>query len=76
MSDDLHTSGQVREWRDEEGWGVLDSLQTAGGCWAHFSVVDGEGFKSLLAGQMVEFRYEHGQQDGFAYRATWVHALD
>ena len=73
---ELHSLGQVREWQDEEGWGVLDSLDTAGGCWAHFSAVDGQGYKSLRAGQSVEFRYERAQQDGFAYRANWVHALD
>ena len=33
--------GVVRLWNDEDGWGVIDSVRTPGGCWAHFSVVAG-----------------------------------
>ena len=29
----------VREWHADLGWGVLDSPETPGGCWAHFSVI-------------------------------------
>ncbi|WP_203819652.1 hypothetical protein [Paractinoplanes ferrugineus] len=27
--------GVVRSWIPSEGWGVLDSSATPGGCWAH-----------------------------------------
>jgi CspA family cold shock protein len=37
----------VREWYDEEGWGVLDSPETPEGCWAHFSNIETDGFRSL-----------------------------
>lgn len=30
----------VRTWDDEEGWGVLDSPETPGGCWCHFSDIE------------------------------------
>jgi hypothetical protein len=30
------TSGVVREWHDDEGWGVLESTETPGGCWDGF----------------------------------------
>jgi CspA family cold shock protein len=63
---------EVREWDDEEGWGVLDSSETPGGCWAHFSVVEMSGFHSLAAGQKVSLEWESGEQDGFQYRAVRV----
>lgn len=41
----------VREWNDEEGWGVLDSAETPGGCFGHYSGIQGTGFRTLSAGQ-------------------------
>jgi len=35
-------TGTVREWA-EEGWGVVDSAETPGGCWVHWSVVHEPG---------------------------------
>jgi CspA family cold shock protein len=32
--------GVVREWNAEEGWGVVDSDETPGGCWVHFSHIE------------------------------------
>ncbi|WRZ94448.1 cold shock domain-containing protein [Streptomyces sp. NBC_01007] len=62
----------VREWMDEEGWGVLDSVETPGGCWAHFSAVEASGFRSLTAGEKVTLEWESDEQDGFQYRAVRV----
>ncbi len=64
--------GVVREWHDEEGWGVLDSELTPGGCWAHFSALRIGSYRRAEAGQNVEFSYEQGVQDGYAYRALDV----
>ena len=66
----------VREWDDEEGWGVLDSSQTPGGCWAHFSAVEMTGFRSLVAGQKVDLEWESAEQDGYQYRAVLVVVTD
>ena len=33
----MSTVGTVRVWHRDEGWGVIDSPETPGGCWAHFS---------------------------------------
>jgi CspA family cold shock protein len=63
----------VREWSDEQGWGVLDSPETPGGCWTHFSHIRSEGYRSLTAGQRVWIGVEHAvDQDGFRWRATQV----
>lgn len=66
----MSESALVREWHADDGWGVLDSPATPGGCWAHFSVLDGA--LELHAGQQVELDHEVADQDGFSYRATRV----
>jgi cold shock protein len=64
------TEGVVRVWHDDEGWGVLDSPMTPGGCWAHFSHVLVPGYRRLAAGQLVTFGFEAAQQDGYSFCAT------
>lgn len=75
----LH-DGVVREWHDEEGWGVIDCAETPGGCWTHFSAIVSAGFRQLTVGSSVAFTAQPAQQDGFTYRATRVfplpHAVD
>jgi CspA family cold shock protein len=73
----------VREWHEDTGWGVLDSPETPGGCWTHYSVIEtplislAEGvevseYKHLAAGDAVELEWEKQGQDGFDYRAAAV----
>ncbi|WP_030685264.1 cold-shock protein [Streptomyces sp. NRRL B-1347] len=64
----------VRSWDDEAGWGVLDSVETPGGCFGHFSDVRADGFRALVPGQQVELVWEAPgfQQDGFDYRAVSI----
>ena len=66
----------VREWDDDEGWGVLDSPETPGGCWTSFSAVEMEGFRFLTAGQKVTLEWEAAEQDGFQYQAVRVVLAD
>lgn len=61
-----------REWSDDEGWGVLDSPETPGGCWTHFSSVEMDGYRFLLPGQQVELTWEAPGQEGYNYRAAKV----
>ncbi|MBF6438391.1 hypothetical protein [Nocardia cyriacigeorgica] len=28
--------GTVTQWHNDKGWGVIDSPDTAGGCWFHY----------------------------------------
>lgn len=69
----MTTMGTVREWFDQEGWGVIDSPDTPGGCWTHFSNVAVSGYTGLDPGQSVALEWEMAEQDGFSYRAvrTW-----
>ncbi|MFD5012020.1 S1 domain-containing protein [Streptomyces chartreusis] len=64
--------GIVREWHSDEGWGVIESETTPGGCWAHFGSVLTPGYRALSSGQTVSFEFERGWQDGYDYRAVAV----
>jgi cold shock protein len=48
----------VRCWNDEDGWGVIDCVDTRGGCWAHFSELDMAGFRKLDRAQLVDFAWQ------------------
>lgn len=64
--------GVVREWHDDEGWGVLDSDETPGGCWAHFSSLSMSGYRRASTGDRVSFTHSRIAQDGFEYVAQEV----
>lgn len=68
--------GRVKFFRSEEGWGGIESDEAPGDVWVHFSSIEGDGFRELVEGEEVEFRYEAAQQDSWRYRATWVRRLD
>ena len=64
----------VRWWRDEDGWGVLDSPETPGGCFAHYSNIEMSGYRKLEPGAKVQLDWEAPgfKQDGYDYRAVRV----
>ena len=64
--------GTVREYDNDEGWGVIYAPGVPGGCWVHFSAIAAPGYRSLRAGQAVTFRAEPAAQDGYAYVAVKV----
>ena len=69
---DVGEPGIVKEWNSAEGWGVIDSPNAPGGCRAHQSHVDMEGFRELHAGQVVELLFDDRGQDGCPFRAIQV----
>lgn len=70
--DTAATEARVREWNEDEGWGVLDSEETPGGCWTHFSHIEAVGYLNLNAGQRVRLVWEAARQDGYNSRAMRV----
>jgi cold shock protein len=68
----MATKGVVREWHDDDGWGVIDAPEVGDGCWAGFGQVAVDGYRGLEAGQEVALEFEAAPQDGFGYRATRV----
>lgn len=64
--------GRIKLWKSDKGWGGIESDETPGDVWLHFSNVEMEGYVDLKPGQLVDFRYEHVGQDSWDYRATWA----
>ena len=70
------TTGTVKWFRPAEGYGAIITDETPlRDVWVHFSAIPMSGFRLLKAGQRVELRYEHADQDGFKYRACYVRLL-
>jgi len=68
--------GQVKFFKADKGWGGIESEEAPGDVWVHVSVIEMQGFRTLSAGQSVEFRFEPANQDSWSYRATWVRPTD
>ena len=84
----MTSTGEVADWRGEEGWGVVESADTPGGCWVHLGHlwaialpparenevihISGDGPGELIVGETVDFEWEHVRQDGYDYRAVSV----
>lgn len=68
--------GIFRFWLDDDGWGIIDSPDTPGGCFAHFSTVDMTGYVALPAGQYVQFGAEPMEIEGVHWSATSVTPID
>lgn len=66
--------GTVKEWHSEEGWGVL-AAPGLPDTWVHYAFLDMPGYRTLSAGDQVEFDWEPAQQDGYSARATWVRKI-
>jgi CspA family cold shock protein len=58
----LRTSGTVKWFNDEKGFGFLTRDDGEKDVFCHFSAIQGEGFKSLAEGQKVEFDVVQGQK--------------
>ncbi len=68
----METQGQVRVWHPGDGWGVIDSPATPGGCWTHYSALLVAGYRTIEVGAAVELSFEAADQDGFSFRAVEV----
>jgi cold shock protein len=68
----MASTGIVRTFDPDVGWGVIDGPDVPGGCWVHFSAIAADGYRQLADGQPVSFIAEEVSQDGFAFRAVKV----
>ncbi|MDF2897839.1 MAG: hypothetical protein K0Q46_4625, partial [Rhodococcus erythropolis] len=80
--------GVVTTWNGEEGWGVIDSADTPGGCWTFFGALHPDevlnaqpggsfnisgGIGGLVVGERVDFEWEPVlDEDGYKFRAIKV----
>jgi CspA family cold shock protein len=51
---------------------VLDTAETPGGCWVHFSQLDHDGYRALRDVTTVELEWVRHPQDGYPYQAVRV----
>jgi cold shock protein len=55
------TQGTVKWFNAEKGFGFIE-VEGGSDVFAHFSAIQGDGFKTLEEGQKVEFEVEQGQR--------------
>ncbi|MEK4485970.1 cold-shock protein [Psychrobacillus sp. FSL H8-0484] len=63
------TQGTVKWFNAEKGFGFIE-VEGGNDVFAHFSAIQGDGFKSLDEGQKVEFDVEDGQRGPQAVNIT------
>ncbi|WP_263080030.1 cold-shock protein [Endozoicomonas sp. Mp262] len=56
------TTGTVKWFNDEKGFGFIAQDNGGPDVFAHFRQIIGDGFKSLAEGQRVEFKVTQGQK--------------
>lgn len=70
----MFSVGTIRFWDTEQGWGVIDSPDTPGGCWIHHSTPSTARHQGMEPGRVVNFAWRRvpgeGVQDGYDYVAT------
>lgn len=55
-------TGRVRWFNDNKGYGFIQLEGSDADVFVHYSVIEGEGFKTLAEGQEVEFEIVSGQR--------------
>ena len=77
MGSSYSSDGLVREWYGDEGWGVVDLSGHSGGCFVHFTHIEGpeNAYKELVPGQQVIITWERVEQDGYPARAIRVEGI-
>ena len=55
------TTGTVKWFNEAKGFGFIEQ-ENGPDVFAHFSAIQGEGFKTLVEGQKVQFEITQGQK--------------
>jgi len=53
-------TGKVKWFNDQKGFGFISSEREGKDVFVHHSVIDGQGFKTLSDGEVVEYEFEDG----------------
>jgi len=65
------TTGKIKWFNNSKGFGFI-GLDDGADVFVHFSAIQGEGYKSLEEGDLVEFEVTQGQKGPQAENVTKV----
>jgi cold shock protein len=60
--------GTVKWFNDAKGYGFISRRDDGKDVFVHYSAINGDGFRTLLEGQSVEYEEENGPKGLFAAR--------
>lgn len=55
-------TGRVKWFNNAKGYGFIEREGGEGDVFVHYSAIQGDGYKSLTQGQMVQFDITNGQK--------------
>ncbi len=58
----MRTTGKVKWFNDAKGYGFITPENGEKDCFVHHSAIQGDGFRSLIEGERVEFDIVDGQK--------------
>ncbi len=68
----MRTTGTVKWFNDAKGFGFITPEGGQKDCFVHHSAIQGDGYKSLVEGEKVEFDIVAGQKGPAAENVTKV----
>lgn len=69
-------TGEVKWFNNTKGWGFITSEGNGEDIFVHFSAINGTGYKTLVAGQIVNFDLQRGDRGLHAINVSVVSNID